>query len=135
MRCYAVHDVTTGRILYVGAAARDDSEDAGSSMAEQAGAGQAAIALADFPDASINYVLAGALTPRPACPISTATVGRVVTLSGVPVGAAYRITGAAKLSGVAADSTPAFTFGAAGTYIIAVDCFPAQDYSQQVTLA
>jgi environmental stress-induced protein Ves len=77
-----------------------------------------------------------AIVLRSACAITSAVAARVVTLSGVPAGAAFTIAGDASLSGAAdASGTLALTFGAAGTYTVAVACFPALDYSGSFTLA
>ena len=69
------------------------------------------------------------------CPITASVAARVVTLSGVPSGAAYSISGDATLSGVCdASGTLALTFGAPGSYQVAVACFPLLDYSASFTL-
>jgi len=72
---------------------------------------------------------------RGACPITSAVAARVVTLSGVPAGAAYAISGDATLSGVCdASGTLALTFGAPGSYAVSIPCFPFLDYVGSFTL-
>jgi hypothetical protein len=77
----------------------------------------------------------GAIVARSPCPITSAVAARVVTLSGVPAGAAYTIAGDATLSGtVDASGTLALSFGAAGSYAVTVACFPLLDYLGSFTL-
>ena len=120
--------IASGRIVLYGSVMDTD-------LALQSGPGMTFLSSDASARGKTHYVLAGAVVSRPACPISAAVVGRVVTLTGVPVGAAYAITGDAELDGVADDATLALTFGAAGTYSLFVDCFPAQDFTQGFTLA
>jgi hypothetical protein len=76
-----------------------------------------------------------AIVARGACPITSSVAARVVTLSGVPAGAAYTISGDAALSGTAdATGALALTFGAPGTYLVSILCFPLLDYLGSFTL-
>jgi hypothetical protein len=90
------------------------------------------------PDRSAQRIdiASGLPVGRGACPITAAVAARVVTLSGVPAGAAYTLSGDAALSGTCdASGTLALTFGAAGTYTVTIACFPLLDYSGSFTLA
>lgn len=77
-----------------------------------------------------------AVVARGPAPISASVAGLVVTLAGVPSDAAYTITGDAALTG-AADASGALvlTFGAPGTYVLDVACFPLLDYQGSFTLS
>jgi hypothetical protein len=89
------------------------------------------------PDRSAQRIdiASGLPVARGACPITAVAAARVVTLSGVPSGAAYAISGDATLSGTCdASGTLALTFGAAGTYGVAIPCFPLLDYLGSFTL-
>lgn len=130
---YVIYDNATGRIIKYGHA-RDILEDGGASMAEQAEPGQSALAVSRHPDVNLTYCPAGAITVRPVTPVTLAISGRVITLTGVPLGAPYRVEGEAMANGKAADSTLVFTFGTGGMFKISVDCFPAQNFSQGFTL-
>lgn len=101
---------------------------------QEINAGETALVMIGSVDSTQNYVSGGVITPRAACPVSGSASGRVVTLTGVPIGATVTVTGAASLTETSTDTTVALTFGAAGTYLIAVGCFPAIDYSGSFTL-
>jgi hypothetical protein len=91
----------------------------------------------DVPNPSTQMVdvASGELIARGACPVTSSVAARVVTLSGVPSGAAYTISGDSDFSGTGdASGTLAATFGAPGNYVIAIPCFPALDYAGSFTL-
>ena len=126
------YDTATGRVRWTG------SCDSAYVANQPFGSGQAVIDTGspNPVDQNANYISGGAVTAKAACPVSASVAGRVVTLTGVPSGAAYTIGGAATLTGTAdATGTLALTFGAAGMYTVAVTCFPAVDYSGSFTLS
>lgn len=116
-----------GKIMALGRGARDD-------IALQSFGGFTYLEVPEGTSVTLQRIVAGAVAARAACPVAAAVAGRVVTFTGVPIGAPYTISGAAQFTGVAADATLVLTFGAPGTYAITIDCFPAQDYTQQATL-
>ena len=84
-----------------------------------------------------HYVVAGVVTARPPCPVTGSSIGRVITLAGVPMSANMTVGGGTDYSGTNTDPTGAVTLTLLdpGVYQLVVDCFPAQDYLQEFTLA
>jgi len=130
---YVLYEDGTGRIVIYGHA-RDILEDGGASMAAQAQAGQTALAVSAIPNPATQYVVDSQIVARPDCPVTASVAGRVVTLTGVPVGAPWSISGTG-LSGIADGNTLVVTFEAPGVYTILVGCFPAIDFQQEFTIA
>ena len=86
-------------------------------------------------DGATQYVVGGVAIPRPAVSssISATTVPAdgttALTLSGVPNGATVTVSGPLPTMTEKADGTSiVLTFAIVGTYTIAVDAFPQQDF-------
>ena len=123
MKSFLIHDAT-GRILRCGYCMDADLETqarTGETMLEE-----------PITDGNANYVVDGAVVARPACPISATAAARVVTLTGVPVGAVIQIGGEAIETITQSDPSGELevTLPAAGDYRFSCSVFPALDYSQ-----
>jgi hypothetical protein len=81
-----------------------------------------------------HYVSGGTVLARPACPVSASLAARVVTLTGVPIGAPWVVSGPGRASGTTDAATMVFSFTGPGTFALFVDCFPAQDFNQEFTV-
>jgi hypothetical protein len=83
-----------------------------------------------------HYVTGGAVTPRPACPVSASAAGLTITLTGVPLGASMSLSGDVTYSATNTDATGhvALVLADPGHYSVAVDCFPAQNFTQDFAL-
>jgi hypothetical protein len=79
-------------------------------------------------------LITGDVVARAATPVAASVSGLTVTLTGVPVGVEYEISGDALQHGITDDITMAFTFSVPGTYKIEVPCFPELDYAQEFVL-
>jgi hypothetical protein len=134
---YSPYNAISGQLIGQTFSTNLEDDDAAAKFAAQntpAGCAMYAGAIPD-PASQMIDVASGELIARGACPITSAVAAHVVTLSGVPAGAAYVITGDATLSGTAdASGTLALTFGAAGTYSVLIPCFPLLDYLGSFTL-
>jgi len=81
-----------------------------------------------------DRVVDGVITPRPVMPVQfdNATVPAdgvsAVTFTGVPVGAAVRVTGPAEDAFTAADDVLELTFDLPGAYAVRVAQFPYRDF-------
>lgn len=130
MKEHSFYDAATGMLAPYVLACPDEAVQLNTPAGHIAidGAYSAASQIFDIPS--------GAVIARGATPITAAIAARAVTLSGVPSGAAFAISGDATLAGNAdATGTLALTFGAAGTYAVAIPCFPLLDYLGSFTLA
>ena len=63
-RLFLVYDNASGEIITYGFAARDTCEDGGASMSAQAGVGQTALAIAEYPDPATMHVVNGVVVLR-----------------------------------------------------------------------
>jgi len=90
----------------------------------------------DAVDGPTNYIAAGVVTPRPACPVSASLAGKVLTLSGVPLGAVVTVRGPidADVTQDAADGGLQLTFPAGGKYFVRCDPFPALPWETMLDL-
>jgi hypothetical protein len=129
MKHFCLFDVATGRIRQFCRTTIDTDMELNVTATT-------GVAETDETDERLFYVLARVVTPRPACPVSATHSGLTINLTGVPLGAAITVTGAAIYSVTNDDASGAvaLVFGAAGTYDVAVDCFPALDYAQEFVL-
>jgi len=128
VKSFLIHDAT-GRILRCGVCPDADLE-------YQARDGETLLE-APMTDGNANYVEAGEIVPRAACPIVATLAGRVVTLSGMPVGAVINIDGEAIESITQSDPSGELevTLPAAGNYRFACSLFPALSYSQEFVVS
>ncbi len=87
-------------------------------------------------DPVTKYIVAGVVTDRAACPVSAVVAALVVTLSGVPVGAAIAVRGTASADVVNDDVSGSveLTMPSVGNYTVTVGCWPALDFEQVFTL-
>jgi hypothetical protein len=133
---YNLYDATSGK--FSGAHYNSNEADPdllAAFLALNTPTGLAMFAGAADPVAQRFDIPSGEVVARDPCPITSAVAAHVVTLSGVPSGAAFTIAGDATLSGTAdATGTLALTFGAAGTYSVSIPCFPLLDYLGSFTL-
>jgi hypothetical protein len=88
-------------------------------------------------DPITQYVFGVVIAQRPACPVASSVSGRVITLTGLPLNSIGQISGDATLSVTNLDpsGTNILTFPSAGTYTIAVPCFPNLDYLETFVLS
>lgn len=83
-------------------------------------------------DQMTEYILAGAVTPRPTMPIalsaeSVAADGTSeVTIDGIPAGATVSVAGPTKMTGEADGGPIVMTFAIQGDYTVSADLFPYQ---------
>lgn len=119
---------SSGRITVVGGCQLAD-------LAHQSMPGVTYLQAAGTETQDDHYVTGGVIAARPACPISASLAARVVTLTGVPIGTLWIVSGANGLtSGTTDAATMTFTFTGPGTFKLFVDCFPAQDFNQEFTV-
>jgi hypothetical protein len=83
--------------------------------------------LAGKGDGLTDYVLNGAITPRPVMPLGQS--GNTLT---VPPGTAFTVSGPASAEGVATDGVLQFQFSEPGNYTVKLSLFPYLD--REVTL-
>jgi hypothetical protein len=120
---YVVHD-QNGMIVRTGSAPEG-------MISIQAGTGEYAIEAAG--DDLTQYVVGGAVTDKPAMPVSIdkTTVSAdgidLATISGIPVGALCRVASIAEA--VVNDGTIELTFDNPGDYEITIIAFPYLDYT------
>ena len=85
------------------------------------------VALTDTrPDVFEDYILNGAVTERPASPVSRTGL----TLLDVPTGSTLRINGVS----YPAEGTVELDFTYPGTYALRVECFPFLDWTDEVVV-
>jgi hypothetical protein len=130
VKLFVTFDKATGRILGEGICSKDGD------LELQASDTAGVIESAPLDPTNI-YVAGATATARPACPITGAAAARVVTLSGVPLGAVIRISGEATETITQSDPSGVLevTLPAAGAYRFAADVFPAIDYAQDFEVA
>lgn len=127
---FAVYDGTSGRIERAGVCREEDV------AAQAQAAGEVAVETVALVDPQKGYFVAGELAIRPANTVGVSVTGRVITLTGLPVGAKVQIAAPVYQTVIADDPSGsiAITVPVAGIYSISCDPFPGVPFAKEVTV-